>query len=65
MFLLSSLSKGAVPYGSRNDVAFIYPKGQDKPIILVIFTNKNNKDAKPNDKIVSEVAEEVLKNISE
>lgn len=64
-FKVMDKSGQAVTYGSRNDVAFIYPKGQDKPIILVIFTNKNNKDAKPNDKIVSEVAEEVLKNISE
>lgn len=54
----------ALTYGSWNDVALIYPDGQDKPIILVIFTNKDKKDGKPNDKIVSEVAEIVLKNIS-
>ncbi|WP_301420916.1 BlaZ-like penicillin-hydrolyzing class A beta-lactamase [Mammaliicoccus lentus] len=64
-FKVMDKSGQALTYGSRNDVAFVYPKGQDKPIILVIFTNKDKKDAKPNDKIISEVAKVVLKNISE
>lgn len=63
-FKVKDKSGQALTYGSRNDVAFVYPKGQDKPIILVIFTNKDKKDAKPNDKTVSEVAKVVLKNIS-
>lgn len=60
-FKVADKSGQALTYGSRNDVAFIYPKGHNKPIILVIFTNKNNKYAKPNDKVVSDVAELVLK----
>lgn len=64
-FKVMDKSGQALTYGSRNDVALVYPDGQDKPIILVIFTNKDRKDGKPNDKIVSEVAEIVLKNINE
>ncbi|MDW8545500.1 mecC-type penicillin-hydrolyzing class A beta-lactamase BlaZ [Staphylococcus pseudoxylosus] len=63
-FKVMDKSGQALTYGSRNDVALVYPDGQDKPIILVIFTNKDKKDGKPNDKIVSEVAEIVLKNMS-
>ena len=44
----------AITYASRNDVAFVYPKGQPEPIVLVIFTNKDNKSDKPNDKLISE-----------
>jgi beta-lactamase class A BlaZ len=51
----------AITYASRNDVAFVYPKGQSEPIVLVIFTNKDNKSDKPNDKLISETAKSVMK----
>ncbi len=51
----------AITYASRNDVAFVYPKGQSEPIVLVIFTNKDNKSDKPNDKLISETAKSVIK----
>ena len=33
----------AITYASRNDVAFIYPKNQSEPIILVILRIKTTK----------------------
>ncbi|GAB5675476.1 hypothetical protein JMUB7505_25990 [Staphylococcus aureus] len=42
-------------------IAFVYPKGQSEPIVLVIFTNKDNKSDKPNDKLISETAKSVMK----
>lgn len=51
----------ALTYATRNDLAFIYPKGQEKPIILAIYSKKDQKDAKPNDKVISDSAREVIK----
>ena len=33
----------AITYASRNDVAFVYPKGQSEPIVLVILRIKTIK----------------------
>ena len=35
--------------------------GQDKPIILAIYSKQDQKDAKPNDKVISDSAREVIK----
>lgn len=51
-------------YGTRNDLAFIYPKNQEEPIVLAIYTKKDGKDAKPNDKVIqmaTKTAMEALK----
>src|SRR5699024_11084488 len=51
-------------YGTRNDLAFIYPKNQKEPIVLAIYTKKDGKDAKPNDKVIqmaTKTAMEALK----
>ncbi|GAB5831107.1 hypothetical protein JMUB7547_28040 [Staphylococcus aureus] len=48
-YKVADKSGQAITYASRNDVAFVYPKGQSEPIVLVIFTNKDNKSDKPND----------------
>ncbi|HLR18370.1 MAG TPA: class A beta-lactamase [Staphylococcus sp.] len=61
-FKVADKSGQAITYASRNDIAFVYKKGQSKPIILVIFTNKNDKNAKPNDKLISEIANKILTN---
>lgn len=50
-------------YGSRNDLAFIYPKKQNKPIILAIYTKKSDKDAKPDDKVIQTAAETAIKSL--
>ncbi|HAR6344799.1 TPA: serine hydrolase [Staphylococcus pseudintermedius] len=59
-YKVADKSGQAITYASRNDVAFIYPKNQSEPIILVIFTNKDNKSDKPNDKLISETAKNVI-----
>ena len=60
-FKVADKSGQALTYASRNDIAFVYPKGQTEPIVLVIFTNKNDKNAKPNDKLISETAKKIIK----
>ncbi|HDF8126237.1 TPA: penicillin-hydrolyzing class A beta-lactamase BlaZ [Staphylococcus aureus] len=60
-YKVADKSGQAITYASRNDVAFVYPKGQSEPIFLVIFTNKDNKSDKPNDKLISETAKSVMK----
>jgi len=64
-FKVADKSGQAITYASRNDVAFVYPKGESKPIVLVIFTNKEGKTDKPNDKVVSETAKVVLEKFSD
>jgi beta-lactamase class A BlaZ len=59
-YKVADKSGQAITYASRNDIAFVYTKKQKKPIILVIFTNKDKKDAKPNDKLISDTAKVVL-----
>ncbi|MDU2310145.1 MAG: class A beta-lactamase [Staphylococcus epidermidis] len=59
-YKVADKSGQAITYASRNDVAFVYPKNQSEPIILVIFTNKDNKSDKPNDKLISETAKNVI-----
>lgn len=50
-------------YGSRNDLAFVYPENQSKPIILAIYTKKTDKDAKPDDKVIQTAAEKAIKSL--
>ncbi|MEB6195349.1 BlaZ-like penicillin-hydrolyzing class A beta-lactamase [Mammaliicoccus sciuri] len=64
-FKVADKSGQAITYASRNDVAFVYPKGETKPIVLVIFTNKEGKTDKPNDKVISETAKVVLEKIND
>lgn len=64
-FKVADKSGQAITYASRNDVAFVYPKGESKPIVLVIFTNKEEKTDKPNDKVVSETAKVVLEKFND
>ncbi|MDT0744973.1 BlaZ-like penicillin-hydrolyzing class A beta-lactamase [Mammaliicoccus sciuri] len=64
-FKVADKSGQAITYASRNDVALVYPKGESKPIVLVIFTNKEGKTDKPNDKVVSETAKVVLEKFND
>lgn len=64
-FKVADKSGQAITYASRNDVALVYPKGESKPIVLVIFTNKEEKTDKPNDKVVSETAKVVLEKFND
>lgn len=47
-------------YGTRNDVAVIYPKHQTKPIILVVFTKHQQQDAQPQDELVAQAARHAI-----
>lgn len=60
-YTVGDKSGQALTYATRNDLAFIYSKGQDKPIILAIYSKQDQKDAKPNDKVISDSAREVIK----
>ncbi|MGX1435616.1 BlaZ-like penicillin-hydrolyzing class A beta-lactamase [Mammaliicoccus sciuri] len=64
-FKVADKSGQAITYASRNDVALVYPKGESKPIVLVIYTNKEGKTDKPNDKVVSETAKVVLEKFND
>lgn len=46
---------GAAKYGTRNDIAVLYPENR-KPIVLVVFSNKSEKDAEYQDQLISEAA---------
>ena len=47
-------------YGTRNDVALIYPKHQTKPIVLVVFTKHQQQDAQPQDELVAQAARHAI-----
>ena len=42
-YKVADKSGQAITYASRNDVAFVYPKGQSEPIVLVILRIKTIK----------------------
>lgn len=46
---------GAARYGTRNDIAILYPENR-KPIVLVIFSNKAEKEAQYQDELISDAA---------
>lgn len=46
---------GAAQYGTRNDIAILYPENR-KPIILVIFSNKSEKDDQYQDELIADAA---------
>lgn len=50
---------GAASYGTRNDIAIIWPPNED-PIVLAILSSKNEKDATYDDKLLEEATKVVL-----
>lgn len=53
---------GAGSYGTRNDIAVIYPKEKDaKPLVWVIYSKKSGKDDAYNDQLIADAAK-VLSN---
>ncbi|MDT1996989.1 class A beta-lactamase [Carnobacterium divergens] len=46
---------GAGSYGTRNDIAVLYPPNR-KPIVLVIFSNKEQQESDYNDELIAETA---------
>ncbi|MDA1679841.1 class A beta-lactamase BlaIII [Bacillus cereus group sp. TH152-1LC] len=50
---------GAGSYGTRNDIAIIWPPNQ-KPIVLAILSNHDKEDAKYDDKLIADATKVVL-----
>jgi beta-lactamase class A len=50
---------GAGSYGTRNDIAIIWPPKGD-PIILAILSSRDKKDADYNDKLIAQATEVVI-----
>jgi len=53
---------GAGLYGTRNDIAVIWPKKGD-PIVLAVLSSRNEKDASYDDKLIAEATKEVVKSL--
>lgn len=51
---------GAGSYGTRNDIAIIWPPKGD-PIVLAVLSSRDQKDADYNDKLIAEATKEVIK----
>ncbi|WP_340372079.1 class A beta-lactamase [Peribacillus sp. FSL E2-0218] len=50
---------GAGSYGTRNDIAIIWPSKGD-PIVLAVLSSRDEKDAEYNDKLIAEATKEVI-----
>ncbi|MCY7856670.1 class A beta-lactamase [Bacillus sonorensis] len=50
---------GAGSYGTRNDIAVIWPPKGD-PIVLAILSSRDQKDAEYDDKLIAQAAKEVI-----
>ncbi|MGZ7149224.1 class A beta-lactamase [Bacillus sp. BC08] len=50
---------GSGSYGTRNDIAIIWPPNK-KPIVLAVLSNHANEDAKYDDKLIADVTKIVL-----
>ncbi|WP_408006345.1 class A beta-lactamase [Pseudalkalibacillus sp. A8] len=50
---------GAASYGTRNDIAIIWPP-EGKPIILAILSSRDKKDTEYNDKLIAQATKEVI-----
>ncbi|WP_026560587.1 class A beta-lactamase [Bacillus sp. J37] len=50
---------GAASYGTRNDIAIIWPPNED-PIVLTILSSRNEKDAPYDDELIAEATKVVL-----
>ncbi|MED3863335.1 class A beta-lactamase [Priestia megaterium] len=53
---------GAGSYATRNDIAILWPPKGD-PIVLAILSNRTEKDAEYNDKLIAEAAKQAVKTL--
>ncbi|UAN29788.1 IMI family carbapenem-hydrolyzing class A beta-lactamase (plasmid) [Serratia ureilytica] len=49
-------------YGTANDYAVVWPKNR-APLIISVYTTKNEKEAKHNDKLIAETSRIAIKNL--
>jgi len=54
---------GAGSYGTRNDIAIIWPPKGD-PIVLAILSSRDQEDADTDDKLIEEAAKEVIEQLN-
>ncbi|MBC1474748.1 class A beta-lactamase [Listeria grandensis] len=53
---------GSGSYGTRNDIAVIYPKDKDtKPLVWVIYSKKDKEDAEYDDQLIADAAKVLSK----
>ncbi|UOR10250.1 class A beta-lactamase [Halobacillus amylolyticus] len=50
---------GAASYGTRNDIAVVWPPNRE-PIVIAIMSHRDKKDAKYNDELIAQAAEIAL-----
>lgn len=62
-YTVGDKSGQGLTYGTRNDLAFIYTDKHRKPIILAVYTKQDQKNAKPDDKIIAAAAKEAIKKL--
>ncbi|MEK5100590.1 class A beta-lactamase [Cytobacillus sp. FSL M8-0252] len=55
---------GAASYGTRNDIAIVWPPN-DEPIVIVILSNKQEKEAEYDDQLIGEATEIVLETLTQ
>ncbi|MGN2272666.1 class A beta-lactamase [Priestia megaterium] len=53
---------GAGSYATRNDIAILWPPNGD-PIVLAILSDRTEKDAEYNDKLIAEAAKQAVKTL--
>ncbi|ARQ05750.1 class A beta-lactamase [Macrococcoides canis] len=62
-FIVGDKSGQGANYGVRNDIAVVYKKQSNKPIIVVVFTKAKNEKQKPSDTPIVEISKVINKNI--
>lgn len=51
---------GTGSYGTANDIALVYPKGDRPPIVIAIMSDKSDENAEPDEKLLEEAARAAL-----
>lgn len=54
---------GAAAYGTRNDIAVVWPRGHRAPIVLVVFSDRSEIDAAYDDALVADAARVVAERL--
>lgn len=55
---------GAASYGTRNDIAIVWPPN-DEPIVIAVLSNKQEKEAEYDDQLIGEATEIVLETLTQ
>ncbi|MCT1577158.1 class A beta-lactamase [Oceanobacillus kimchii] len=54
---------GAGGYGTRNDIAVVWPPDHQAPIVISIFSSRNTEDADFDDAVIEKAAERVMEQL--